>query len=114
MPQEWCTPVLAKTAVMLGVVVCLTIGACTQEIGTNLDLSKADLFKSGVTTYDEAVAQLGKPAFIRKYPDGRTGAAWQYTKGTAFSGGSAKGVGIVFSANGVMERMTGRTEIGSP
>lgn len=87
---------------------------CTSEVGSNFDLSKADHFKPGVTTYDQAVAQLGKPISIRKYPDGRTGAAWQYIKGTTFSGGSGKGVGIVFDSNGVMERMSGRTEIGKP
>jgi hypothetical protein len=86
--------------------------ACTSEHGRDFDLSKADSFRPGVTTFEEAVTQLGKPSFIRRYRDGRTGAAWQYVKGTTFFGGGTKGVGIIFDANGVMERVTSRTEIG--
>jgi hypothetical protein len=99
--------------VFFSLCIALSIGGCSQEVGTNFDLSKADQFKPGVTTYDEAVATLGKPTTVRRYPDGRVGAAWQYVKGTTFSGGSGKGVGIVFSASGVMERMSRRTEIGN-
>lgn len=86
------------------------VAACSVETGTKFDLEKADQFRPGVTTYDEAVAQLGKPTVMRRYPDGRFGAAWQYNRG-ALSGGSAKGVGIVFSANGIMERMSGRIDV---
>ena len=34
---------------MIGIVVGLTITACTSEIGSNFDLSKADHFKPGLT-----------------------------------------------------------------
>lgn len=88
----------------------LFAAGCAKQYGADFDLSKADQFKPGVTTYDEAVSQLGKPTAIRKYADGKTGAAWQTVRGT-LGGGSAKGVGFIFDASGVMERMTSRTEL---
>ena len=94
----------------VAVLIIALVAACSSEAGRNFDLTKADQFRPGVTTYDEAVSQLGKPTTLRRYPDGRFGAAWQYSKGT-LSGGSAKGVGIVFSASGVMERMSGRVDV---
>ncbi len=98
-------------ALALGAVLVL---GCTSEIGTNFDLSRADQFKPGVTTYTDAVAQLGKPTSLRRQADGRFAAGWRYAKGTTLSGGSAKSVAIVFSADGIMERVASRAEVGQP
>ena len=103
-----------RQRLLLIAAVIMAIGGCTREVGSNFDLSRVDQFKPGVTTYDQVVAELGKPSSIRKYANGGTGAAWQYVKGTTFSGGSGKGVGIIFDANGVMQRVSSRTEIGNP
>ena len=59
----------------------------------------------GVTTYDEAVAQMGKPYSVKTALDGRKLAIWSYA-----NVGSSRAVGVLFDSRGVMERVASRTD----
>lgn len=100
---------MARIAAALVVVALLF--ACSREVGTNFDLAKADQFRPGVTTYDEAVRQLGKPTSVSKLARGQTVVMWQYARGTV-AGSQGKAVTIVFDTNDVMVRTANRTEVG--
>lgn len=102
-----------RRPVVLALLAVFSVAACTKEVGSRFEFAKVDQLKPGVTTYAEAVAELGKPTLVQKRADGRTIAVWQYIRGT-ISGGTARGVSIVFGAGGVMERVASRTEIEKP
>jgi hypothetical protein len=59
----------------------------------------------GVTTYDEAVAQMGKPYSVKTASDRRKLAIWSYA-----NVGSSRAVGVLFDSRGVMERVASRTD----
>jgi hypothetical protein len=73
--------------------------------GTNFSQATVDRLQPGVTTYDEAVAKMGKPYQVGTRPDGSTLAIWSYA-----NVGSTRAVGILFNSRGVMDRITSRTD----
>lgn len=73
--------------------------------GTNFSQTEVERLKPGATTYDQAVANLGKPYAIKTDEKGRKVATWAYASPIG-----ARAVTIVFDGSGVMERIASRTD----
>lgn len=88
---------------VLGTVLFAFLNACGA--GTNFSQATVDRLQPGVTTYNQAVAQMGKPYQVNTRSDGSRLAIWSYA-----NLGSTRAVGILFDSRGVMERVTSRTD----
>jgi len=88
---------------VLATILFVFLSACGA--GTDFSQATVDRLQPGVTTYDEAVAQMGRPYQVSTRPDGSRLAIWSYA-----NVGSTRAVGILFNSRGVMERITSRTD----
>lgn len=90
----------------------LTTGCAATHVatqGTNFNMADVDAMQPGVTTYDEAVAKLGKPRSTMYAEDGRKSVLWLYVEaGVARS--EARGVRVSFDPEGKMIRIVSKTE----
>jgi hypothetical protein len=91
------------TGANLATILFVFLSACSA--GTNFSQETVNRLQPGVTTYDEAVAQMGKPYSVNTASDGRKLAIWSYA-----SVGGGRAVGVLFDSRGVMERVTSRTD----
>lgn len=82
----------------------LTIGC--MSVGTKFDGSDVRAMKPGVTTYEEAVAKLGKPKSTVYRDDGSILVTWVYATSMPGSGRAAK---ILFNKD-VMVKVVGISE----
>lgn len=94
-----------RRTIIAAVVLALTGPVVGCSAGTDFSQATVDQLRPGVTTYDQAVAQMGKPYSVQTDRTGRRLAIWSYA-----STGSTRGVSIVFDAKGVMERIASRTD----
>lgn len=83
---------------MLGLPGCVTVGR-------PFDASYISQMKPGVTTKDEAIANLGQPSAFSNMPNGQQLLQWQYVHGSMF-GASSTHAAILFDADGKMVRIT--------
>lgn len=86
---------VARPAVLLLAMALLGLAACSSGTPTQANISR---LQTGVTTYDQAVALLGKPYNVASR-GGRIRAIWA----SAASDGTRSGVVVVFNEKGVAE-----------
>ena len=91
------------------VAIAIFVAGCTTTAGTKFDMAIIDSFQPQVTTKDDAVAKLGKPASLTNQPDGGTTLVWGW-KEVGVSGGTAARVAILFNQDGKMVRIVGKSE----
>jgi outer membrane protein assembly factor BamE (lipoprotein component of BamABCDE complex) len=84
-----------RPAVLLLAIALLGLAACSSGTPTQANISR---LQTGVTTYDQAVALLGKPYNVDSR-GGRIRAIWA----SAASDGTRSGVVVVFNEKGVAE-----------
>ena len=80
----------------------LMLAGCVS-MGTNYDPNAVAQLQPGMSK-EEAIKILGKPNSISSLPDGQTVLGWVHSTGTAFGGGNARGVTLLFDASGKMTR----------
>lgn len=92
-----------KTITTILLIAALATGCASR--GTKFEMSDVEAFQPGVTTYDDAVAKLGKPKAQNFAQDGSKTATWVYA--TALGG---KGTKIAFDKDGKMVRVMSKVE----
>ena len=87
------------------------VTSCTS-IGTDFDLSVADSFIVGETTFEQVVDAIGSsPIGQRTLENGNKRYRWAYAYGDAALQSKAKSLDLEFDSNGVLVQEVQRTEI---
>lgn len=94
--------------IALAVFVAVTLAACASQ-GTKFNMADVDQFEPGVTTYDDAVAKLGKPRGINLAADGSKSVLWIYAA-AALGHTESRGTRILFDKDGKMVRVASKVE----
>jgi hypothetical protein len=90
------------------IVAMVALAGCAS-VGQDFSMADVDAMQPGITTFQDAVAKLGKPNSTSMSGDGRTASSW--VRVTAGLGGSSnKTVIIVFDKDGKMIRVAQRTD----
>lgn len=84
------------------------LAACVSH-GQKFEMSDVDAMQPGVTTYDEAVAKLGKPKSQHFAKDGTKIVTWVYARAGGFTS-EVKGTGMIFDQDGKLVRITSKSE----
>lgn len=88
----------------------VVVMAGCASVGQDFSTADVDAMKPGITTYQEAVAKLGKPMRTTTQADGQMAVGW--SRASAVMGAvSSKGVVILFDKEGKMIRVVHRTEL---
>ena len=85
-------------------------GCVTKTVGTKFDMAIVDSFQPQVTTKDDAVSKLGKPASLTNLPDGGTILVWGYVEGSSSGRGYGARASILFNQDGKMVRVVSKAE----
>lgn len=88
----------------------IAIAGCAQ-VGNKFDIAKADALQPGITTLDEAKAQLGAPTSVSTDAQGNQVVRWKYVSASPIGAQGAR-VDIVFDATGKMVRVAHRGTVG--
>ena len=65
--------------------------ACATS-GTKFEMSDVNAMQPGVTTYEEAVAKLGKPRGVTVAADGTKNVVWSWAQAGGFTGIQSRAV----------------------
>jgi hypothetical protein len=74
---------MRRCALLLGIL--LLIAGCAYQQGHRFDVNAVGQLQPGVTTEQDAIAQLGPPAATINNADGTQLLQWQYVYGTTSS-----------------------------
>ncbi len=96
---------MRKAVLSIGTV--LLLGACATS-GTKFEMSAVNAMQPGVTTYEDAVATLGKPRGVAIAADGAKSVVWSWAEAGAFTGVQSRAVSILFGKDGKMIRVVGK------
>ena len=94
---------MKHTVIVIGLVFALT--GCAFEQGHRFDTGTVQQLKPGVSTEDEAIAQLGAPAGRVNNTDGTQLLQWQYVYGTTSSAVGNAHAAILFGPDHKMIRV---------
>ena len=83
------------------------LAACATS-GTKFEMSAVNAMQPGVTTYEEAVAKLGKPHGVTIAADGAKNVVWSWAQAGGFTGIQSRAVRILFDKDGKMIRVAGK------
>ena len=85
----------------------LTLAGCVyQQLGTRFDPELISRLTPGISTEQDAINLLGKPAALSTNADGSQLLQWQYVYGTAIGIGGGAHAAILFGRDGKMIRVT--------
>ena len=93
---------------VLATLLALAMTACASR-GTKFEIADVEQFQPGVTTYDEAVAKLGKPKAVNIAKDGSKSVTWIYAMAT-IGHVESRGTRILFDKDGKMIRVASKVE----
>lgn len=85
----------------------ILLTACATS-GTKFEMSAVNTMQPGVTTYQEAVAKLGKPHGVSIAADGAKNVVWAWAQAGGFTGVQSRAVRILFDKDGKMIRVAGK------
>lgn len=94
-----------RKAIILTMTILLV--ACATS-GTKFEMSAVNAMQPGVTTYDQAVANLGKPFSVNIAADGSKRVVWSWAQGSGLTEVQSRAVGILFDKDGKMVRVAGK------
>jgi outer membrane protein assembly factor BamE (lipoprotein component of BamABCDE complex) len=83
----------------------LLIAGCVYQQGHRFDANSVEQLKPGVSTEQDAIAQLGTPAATRINADGTRLLQWQYVYGTGSGAGGNAHAAILFEPDHKMIRV---------
>jgi hypothetical protein len=83
----------------------LLIAGCVYQQGHRFDANSVEQLKPGVSTEQDAIAQLGPPAATRINADGTRLLQWQYVYGTGSGAGGNAHAAILFEPDHKMIRV---------
>ena len=94
---------MKQIAVILGLL--LLIAGCVYQQGHRFDANSVGQLKPGVSTEQDAIAQLGGPAATSNNADGTRLLQWQYVYGTGSGAGGNAHAAILFGPDHKMIRV---------
>lgn len=81
-----------------------------MTIGYKFDMAKLDQLHPGISTTEDATKLFGPAASESTMANGAKLLQWQYSQGTII-GGNAAHLAILFSEDGIMQKVTHKTLI---
>jgi outer membrane protein assembly factor BamE (lipoprotein component of BamABCDE complex) len=94
---------MKQIAVILGLL--LLIAGCVYQQGHRFDANSVEQLRPGVSTEQDAIAQLGVPAATNNNADGTRLLQWQYVYGTGSGAGGNAHAAILFGPDHKMIRV---------
>jgi hypothetical protein len=85
--------------------VSLLVAGCVYQEGSRFDAHTVGQLQPGVSTEQDAIAQLGPPAATSNNADGTKLLQWQYIYGTATGAGGNAHAAILFGPDHKMIRV---------
>jgi hypothetical protein len=97
----------AMGKVFIAATTALALSACVyMQHGSTFDIDAVNKLVPGVSTEQDAIQLLGKPAAIDTRPDGTEVLQWIYVYGTAIGVGGGSHVAILFGSDKKMIQVT--------
>ena len=85
----------------------ILLAACATS-GTKFEMSDVNAMQPGVTTYEQAVAKLGKPFGVSMTADGTKSVVWSWAQAGGLTGIQKRAARILFDKDGKMVRVAGK------